>query len=679
MMHRRKFFSTIVSSGLLLIPFARGQFPGKNTVDGGEGSGFDLATAVQDFSSPTETTPASGTCNSPVQLVGLSSDGPYIPINIDGEGPYNLAISYEEEETYIFSTKFCREVFQAADPERCFAIGSSGGIVSDIDGDKNIINPGEGEGEIKVKYATLFREVRIGAESENVVFQNYPTRVIESFEAEGSGQEYLESIFGSGEIHGIIGLKNSGDFIRTLSSTCKGSGWGINMRPGSFFSFGGIDVQASSIGTNDTSNVVKLTSIYTGEIRPITTNLPSSPNNTFKKHVKLDSMAPFNVVPSDIRGAVLGGLAASSSVDIEIAGVTFNIPWASLVNLKTKTPFRDDTLVLGAPFFEHIYAAVLPSQRQNIFFAMDTGPGTKNFKPFSEITNLDSTKTQPESSPSGSSTSQPSGPTSPNSRVDSSNDNEPNGSPAMVKSNSNNIGAIVGGVVGGVAVLILIIVGACCFYRRRKLMKGSPRGVEKEYEADFDAEIGHHDGFFPQFKESGYATLPTPPPPPGQTRPQIPSLMLESPTNLQYDSQTEYTPSLHPYHDDSPSRSLNVTPLPPPAQTPILTIPSAPERRLSITPSLSIEPSSPLSRNVSAASRQNFPSITQLQRNRSNVRAVPEEEDDYDVVSMVSGPTYHNPILASQEAASSAPRLPFMHRSSENDRGMGMTDRGAGL
>ncbi|KAK6514933.1 hypothetical protein TWF506_007291 [Arthrobotrys conoides] len=666
-MYRRKIFSTIVSAGLLLIPSVYGQFPGKNINGEGSGTGMnsEVATGTQ-LSPAAQTTVAistSDTCNRPVQLIKLSSDGPYIPILIDGTGPYNFAVSFEEEGTYVFSTKFCRDVLQI-DEEPCFYTGFSTGIGTDDE--EHTVNTGEGG--FKFEYTTLPAEAKIGQGDNSVVFQKYPIRVVEDAEPEG----ILRSRFGAGGVYGIIGLKNSGDFIQRLSSACGQSGWGIHLQPESFFSFGGIDSQASAIGTNNTDNVVDLAGSYVGEIQPITTGFSSSSRNTFTKNIRLDPMAPYNVVPRDIVGAVGDGFAVGSSVDIKIAGVTFNVPWTALVYAGSIPVRSSDTMILGTPFLQYIYAATLPGGRQNVVFAKDSGAGTAEFKPFSEILTTLPTKTQPGGS-------QPSSSSNSDKKVENSNDDdEPTApGPIMVKS-SNNIGAIVGGVVGGVVGLLIIFVAACCFYRRRKLMKGSnPRGIEKEYEADFDAEIGHHDGFLPQFKESGYATLPTPPPPPGQeSRSQIPSLILGSPINLQYDSQTEYTPSLHPYHDESPSRSLNVTPLPPPSQTPILTIPPVPERRLSITPSLSIEPPSPLSRNVSAASRQNFPSISQLQRNRSNVRAVPEE-DDYDVVSMASGPTY-NPILASQEASSSAPRLPFTHRP-ESGGAMGMTDRGAGL
>ncbi|KAF3232388.1 hypothetical protein TWF191_000160 [Orbilia oligospora] len=582
-MYRRKIFSTIVSVGLLLIPSVYGQFPGKNTNGEGSGTGINLeeATETQE-SSPAQTTIATSTsdnCNRPVQLIGLSNDGPYIPVLIDGTGPYNLAVSFEEEGTYIFSQKFCREALKI-DGEPCFYTASPSEL--GIDDEEHTVNTGEGG--LEFEYITQPTEAKIGQEGNSVVFER-----------------------------------------------------------------------------------------YIGEIQPVTNGFSSSPNSGFTRDIRIDPMAPYNIVPRDISDAVEGGFAAGSSADITIAGVTFNIPWTGLVYAGAVITESGATMILGAPFLQYIYAATLPGGRQNVVFARDSGASTAEFKPFSEILTTLPTKTQPGNSQSSSSNS-------PDRKVENSGDeNEPIASdPMMVKSSGNNIGAIVGGVVGGVVGLLIILVAACCFYRRRKLMKGnSPRSVEKEYEADFDAEIGHHDGFLPQFKESGYATLPTPPPPPGQeTRPQIPSLILGSPINAQYDSQTEYTPTLHPYHDESPSRSLNVTPLPPPSQTPILTIPPVPERRLSITPSLSIEPPSPLSRNVSAASRQNFPSISQLQRNRSNVRAVPEE-DDYDVVSMASGPIY-NPILASQEASSSAPRLPFTHRP-ESGGAMGMTDRGAGL
>lgn len=655
-----------MSTGLLLIPSVYGQFPGKNTNGEGSGTGMNLEEATETReASPAQTsiaTSASDTCNSPVQLIGLATEGPYIPVTIDGTA-YNFAVSFEEEGTYIFSTKFCNDVLQV-DPESCFYTGSINELGTDDE--EHTVNTGEGGFEFE--YITLPTEARIGQGDNSIVFKKYPTRVVIGMDS--SDIRLPQSRWGGGGVYGIIGLKNNGDFIERLSLACGQSGWGIHLQPGSFFSFGGIDSQASAIGTNDTDSVVDLASSYVGEIRPITNGFTSSAGNIFTKNIRLDPLAPYNVVPEDISAAVKSGFEAGSSVDIKIAGVTFNISWNNLVHAGSKTPRRDDTLILGTPFLQFVYAAALPTI-QNIVFAQDTGSGPARFKPFSEIITNPPTETQP-GDPQASSIDNP------DKKADSSNEDEPKTSdPMLVKSSGNNIGAIVGGVVGGVVGLLIIIVAACCFYRRRKLLKGSPRGIEKEYEADFDAEIGHHDGFLPQFKESGYATLPTPPPPPGQqARPQIPSLILGSPINLQYDSQTESTPSLHPYHDESPSRSLNVTPHPPPSQTPILTIPPVPERRLSITPSLSIEPPSPLSRNVSAASRQNFPSITQLQRNRSNVRAVPEE-DDYDVVSMVSGPIY-NPILASQEAASSAPRLPFTHRP-ESDGVVGMTVRGAGL
>ncbi|KAF3173712.1 hypothetical protein TWF225_010964 [Orbilia oligospora] len=670
-MYRRKIFSTIVSAGLLLIPSVYGQFPGKNTNGEGSGTGINLEEATETReSSPAQTTIATSTsdnCNRPVQLIGLSNDGPYIPVMIDGTGPYNLAVSFEEEGTYIFSQKFCREALKI-NGEPCFYTASPSELGTDDE--EHTVNTGEGGFEFE--YITQPTEAKIGQENNSVVFERYPIRVVDDVDSRSLRR--LRARFRSRGVYGIIGLKNNGDFIRRLSSACGQSGWGIHLQPGSFFSFGGIDSQASAIGTNNTDVVVDLVGRYVGEIQPVTTGFSSSPNSGFTRDIRIDPMAPYNVVPSDISDAVEGGFAAGSSADITIAGVTFNIPWTGLVYAGAIITSPEATMILGAPFLQYIYAATLPGGRQNVVFARDSGASTAEFKPFSEILTTLPTKTQPGNSQSSSSNS-------PDRKVENSGDddvNEPMASNPMMVKSSNNIGAIVGGVVGGVVGLLIILVAACCFYRRRKLMKGnSPRGVEKEYEADFDAEIGHHDGFLPQFKESGYATLPTPPPPPGQeARPQIPSLILGSPINVQYDSQTEYTPTLHPYHDESPSRSLNVTPLPPPSQTPILTIPPVPERRLSITPSLSIEPPSPLSRNVSAASRQNFPSISQLQRNRSNVRAVPEE-DDYDVVSMASGPIY-NPILASQEASSSAPRLPFTHRP-ESGGAMGMTDRGAGL
>ncbi|KAK6500328.1 hypothetical protein TWF481_010673 [Arthrobotrys musiformis] len=678
-MHRRKIFSTILSAGLLLIPSVCGQFPGKNT--NGEGSGVELEATGTRESTPTQTSipvaaSISGSCNSPVQLIGLANSGAYIPITIEGL-TYNFAISFEEEGTYVFSTKFCKNVLRLSgdDLQGCFYAGTATELGTDDE--ENTVNSSEGGFELE--YVTLPSTASIGEGSNNVVFDNYPIRVVTDVDSDDKfTYQLLRSRFGpddKGGIFGIIGLKSSGDFIKSLSSACGQSGWGIHLQPGSFFSFGGIDTRASAIGTNDTDSVVDFASSYVAEVQPMTTGFTSTPGTGFTKDVRLDPMAPYNIIPEDIRVAVEGEFTGGSSVDIKIAGVTFNVPWTSLVHSDSGTTSKDGTMILGTPFLQHIYAAVLPGGRQNVVFARDKGVGIAEFEPFSDIiTNLP-TQTQ---STNIQATSTASSTNVPDKKVDSSTEDKPKASDIMAaKSSSNNIGAIVGGVVGGVVGLLIIFLAVCCFYRRRKLMRGNNRGVEKEYEAEFDAEIGHHDGFLPQFKESGYATLPTPPPPPGQqSRPQIPSLILGSPINLQYDSQTEYTPSLHPYHDESPSRSLSVTPLPPPSQTPILTIPPVPERRLSITPSLSIEPPSPLSRNVSAASRQNFPSITQLQRNRSNVRAVPEE-DDYDVVSMASGPTY-NPIMASQEASSSAPRLPFTHRP-ESDGAMRMTDRGAGL
>ncbi|KAK6355804.1 hypothetical protein TWF718_000184 [Orbilia javanica] len=664
-MYRRKIFSTILSTGLLLIPSVCGQFPGKNTNGEGTGAAEDLGgpTVTREAAPAQSTMPSSksGTCNRPVQLIGLSSDGPYIPVSIDGTS-YNFAVSFEEEGTYVFSTTFCDSL--RIDSTPCYYKGSANEI--GIDDEEHTLNTGEGE--LEFDYVTIPTQAKIGQGDHSITFEKYPTRVVTGSEPKYS--PLLHARFGGGKVYGVIGLKNSGDFIQRLSSACGQSGWGIHLEPGSFFSYGGIDSQASAIGTNDTAGVVAFKNNYAGEIRPIVADPTSFPASSFTRNIRLDPMALYNAIPEDIVffGA---GLPTDSTVDVEIDGVTFNVPWTSLVHAGFKSTKVDRTLILGTPFLQYVYAAVLPTGQKNIVFARSSGSDTADFKPFSEILPDLPTKTQP-GGPQASTTAS-------TDEKSNSSDQEVQETPAAqaMKSSGNNIGAIVGGVVGGIVGLLIILVAACCFYRRRKLMKGSPRGIEKEYEAEFDAEIGHHDGFLPQFKESGYATLPTPPPPPGQEpRPQIPSLILGSPINLQYDSQTEYTPSLHAYHDESPSRSLNVTPLPPPSQTPILTIPPVPERRLSITPSLSIEPPSPLSRNVSAASRQNFPSITQLQRNRSNVRAVPEE-DDYDVVSMASGPIY-NPILASQEAASSAPRLPFTHRP-ESGGAMGMTDRGAGL
>ncbi|KAK6530781.1 hypothetical protein TWF281_007617 [Arthrobotrys megalospora] len=677
-MYGRRLLTTIASAGLLLVPFASGQFPGKNTVDSGEGGGagdnFEVAATGTREAPPSQTTlaiPISGTCNSPYQLLGLSNAYPYMPVVIDGI-TYNFAISFEEEKTYIFSFKFCQN-FLTTDPNGCLFTGDAKGEGTD-DG-KDTINTGQDGFEFE--YFESLIEARIGTDENNIVLKNYPIRVVKDLESNNG--DLLRSRFRDGQVHGILGLKNTGNFIEGLSLVCKKpAGWGIHLQPGSFFSFGGIDSMASSIGTNDTSGVLSFSNKYnTAEIRPIIPGFNSARDDKYTTPVILDTTVSYNTVPIDISSAVEGGFVSGASAEITIAGVTFTIPWTSLAHAGSEVKNEGSTLILGTPFFQHIYAAMFPegSERQGIVIAQDKGLEQAEFKPFPRVEKGLPTKTQPSNGAGGVATSS----ARPDRKADDANEDEPASeavSPAMTKS-GNNIGAIVGGVVGGVVGLLIIVVATCCFYRRRKLMKSSPRGIEKEYEAEFDAEIGHHDGFFPQFKESGYATLPTPPPPPPQARPQIPSLILGSPINLQYDSQTEYTPTLHPYHDESPSRSLNVTPLPPPAQTPILTIPPVPERRLSVTPSLSIEPPSPLSRNVSAASRRDFPNISQLQRSRSNVGAVPEE-DDYDVVSMASGPAYRNPILASQEAASSAPRLPFMHRP-ESDRGMGMIDRSAGL
>ncbi|KAF3932213.1 hypothetical protein ABW20_dc0109983 [Dactylellina cionopaga] len=654
----------------MLLSFASGQtgntvrdFPGKNTVDnsggsgGGAGEGTDVAAVTtEDTSLPSPTPtfkvqPSSISCTNGTKNLRLSDYGPYMPVTVDGK-TYTLAIALGEENTYLFSEGFCERI-GGIDKSLCYPTTSDDGSIIDT------IQPGVYTFGFYYDSLSVTAEIGSPIGTENVVLDNYPIRVVNKLER-GSPYDF-EVQYGGRNIQGILGLKNSSDLVQLLSTACnEPAGYGIQLQSASLFSFGGFDVSASSIGTpNSEKNILPEGNNYDTAIDPVT---PAGfKNNNFQKISVFDSTAGVNTLPKDVLESVEAGFAANTTVIITINGASFSIPWDTFIE-NAQEGKEDDMVVLGAPFFRYAYTALVPgSGNSKLVFSQIGSSPVEKIQPFSDSIYRSDVTTTTESG-GGVSSSAP--------KPSSSNSNNNGVEVSATQSSRNNTGAIVGGVVGGVVALSIIIFAACCFYRRRKLMENGARNIEKEYEAEFDAEIGHQEvGFFPHFtKESGYATLPTPPPPPPV--PQIPPLNTVSPIHV-YDSQTEYTPTLHPYHDESPSRSLNTTPLPPPSETPIISLPvqRSHDRRVSATPSLSLEPPSPLSRNVSAVSRREYPGISQMQ-NRSMGGGVPEEDnDDYDMVSMASGPAYR-PVQPSMEASSSAPRLPFSR--TDTDRNLGL-------
>ncbi|KAF3922507.1 hypothetical protein AA313_de0210343 [Arthrobotrys entomopaga] len=492
----------------------------------------------------------------------------------------------------------------------------------------------------------------MGSDGGSIPFSNYPFKVVD-FLSRGDKPSFENRYIDNQNIQGIIGLGASSDFVQWMSENCiQGGnvGFGVNLIANSFISFGGVDPGVNNIKTRSGAISLNPQNTYDAMLTP---NIPGGfgINQPIKNvsAVSFDPLSSINFVPGNIMD-LPGELTDSSSLTIVISGVSFSIQWA---DLKGNAVISDDSrIILGSSFFKNTYTILSPDS-ETLLLPLKNTPETQNVVPFSQTIYGSSQKTNTEiiGSPA-------SGAPLPSTSSSSSSTPTPTASSTVSRS-SLNIGAIVGGVVGGIVLLVLVALGVCCFFRRRKLMSPRSRGIEKEYEADFDAEIGHHEvGFFPQFKESGYASLPTPPPPP-PSGPQIPPLNIGDSSIQMYDSHGgEYTPTIESYRDEIPSRSLNSTPKPVNTDGAGLLFPprQRSERTVSTATSVSLEPPSPISRNVTAISRHNYPSIRQV-RARSS-RSVVLEEDDDDAVSIVSVPAY-NSVHTSTEASSSAPRLPF--------------------
>ncbi|KAK6530289.1 hypothetical protein TWF694_003651 [Orbilia ellipsospora] len=655
-MHRRRIFASIASLALLPLAFAvqdAGAFPGKNIIDnsgtnnGGSGSmnGPDTTQA----SMPTQTglpipSLVSASCPDGYQLVFFSESGPYLPVTIN-QRTYNLGVSLNETSTYIFSTDFCTSA-NVIFPEGCYDLPdqtnqSSIGAVLDH--------------TYSFEYQSFAQNITIGAQTPlggSVSLANYDIKVVTSL-SEGSLDDFRHRYTDGLDIQGIIGLGEASDLVEAMSAICHvqpgklNVGFSASISSGSFISFGGTDPNASTVNGKSESIIVNLQQPLNATITPIIPGAINPPPKT--RRVLFDSLSQINIVPSDIMELVDDTLESNSSIAIVISGVPFSIPWTEL---KGKADTRDDSslIVLGSPIFKQLYTTLLPDSVLTLS-PLANQPDPRNIQLFSQASQGTNTEI-------GTGSGTPLSTQSPSSSSSSS--STPTVAASSTRSGSGlNIGAIVGGIVGGIVLLVLIALGACCFFRRRKLMGTRSRGIEKEYEADFDAEIGHHEvGFFPQFKESGYASLPTPPPPP-PSGPQIPPLNMTGSPIQMYDSHGgEYTPTIESYHDEIPPRSLDSTPKPVNTDAPGLLFPprQRSERTVSTATSVSLEPPSPVSRNVSAISRHNYPSIRQVKARSS--RSVVLEEDDDDAVSIVSVPAY-NSVHTSTEASSSAPRLPF--------------------
>ncbi|KAF3910679.1 hypothetical protein ABW21_db0206925 [Orbilia brochopaga] len=640
-MRRRTLLASIV--GVFLLPLTSGEFPGRDRPSG-SGAGGLTEFVNTDVTSTGQAQPASTAqaatkqCPDPVKLIGLSRDGPYLPVAVDGR-TYNLAIALDIEETFIFSSNYCGS-------SRCFPSQEAD------KGEFKAVEFTTGAYQYDFECMELSRTVVIGTSDKNIIFNDYELDIVDGMPDGMPNAPIVQQLIGRG-VHGIIGLKNSSELIQQLSQEChQNPGFGIHLQANSFLAFGGLDVSGSNIGSYNSSSILQKQDSYDNALIGVN---GTKANGPFNRKVIFDSTLPFNAIPDDIFTQWNGTVPPQAPVTITIGSVTFSAPWATLNS--SQSSGDQSTIILGAPFFQYVYVASIPGYSdQALLYTPDDGTPRTQFESFEEIASGTGVKTGADatSAPKPSS---------------SSNNNANNGSPTAQKSpNSTNVGAIVGGVIGGVIFLILIAAGACFFLRRRRQQKPyQSRGMVKEYGGpEFDPVVGSPEsGIFPHFnKEAGYASLPKPPPAPA---PQITPIGI----GPVYESQTEYTPTLHPYHDESPARSLSATPSQ--SQVPTISLPpqrSPPDsRRVSATPSLTLEPPSPLSRNVSAASRRGYPSISQM-RDGTMPHTMPEEDDDdYDMVSMASGPTY-DPIHTSAPAASSAPRLPFARN--DNDRSQGL-------
>ncbi|EWC48849.1 hypothetical protein DRE_00154 [Drechslerella stenobrocha 248] len=639
-MRRRTFLSSI--AGLFLLPLTHGQggpgdiFPGRIT---NGASGPDTGTNSETNSSPVSviesiSTPApqnsgfqqpASTCTGPFQLIGLAQDGPYLPIIIDGQ-TLNLAVSFDIDETYLFSGSVCTNL--PIDPSSCFQIP--------LEGKREQAEIETGSYEFDVNYIALSRTVTFGARPNNFTLDSFPLRVVVPRDSSSSYDSLQE--FATSNLHGIIGIRNSSGLIKSLATVCnKPAGFGINVQANSSLIFGGLDVNGNAIGNPKSTG-----SMLGGRSEYKDVSIVGDTGFSLDS-ISFDPASPVNKVPPSLQPLLVG---KDQKVTIKIGDVSFTLP----ANLFTEAPGGED-LVLGAPSFKYIYAASIPGYKDSrLQFSPDSGLTETNFKSFDE-TAYSSTATKPDSESTVNT----------NANNNSSDKPPPKGS--APQNSGPNVGAIVGGVIGGLIAVGLIAAGILFCLRRRKQQNFPARGIEKDYEPELDPVLGGHDaGIFPHFnKESGYAHLPRPPPPPAS---QMPPLN----TDTQYESQTEYTPTLGPYHDESPPRSLSTTPLPSQA-APTIALPqqSTAERRQSLAPTLSLEPPSPVSRNVSGASRRGYPSISQVQDRP--VSLVEEDDDNYDVVSVASGPTY-DPIHTSAAATPPAPRLPFARPDDGRGRGL---------
>ncbi|EPS36163.1 hypothetical protein H072_10270 [Dactylellina haptotyla CBS 200.50] len=636
---------------------------------------MDGAETTQEVSPslPTQTTimkPAPNSCPDRAML-DLASTGPYIPFTID-QRTYNLAIAFDEDATYIFSDGFCFDTLPRADSASCYPSGAESSEVlrtSSDDGSQSLLTGAFG---FKFDYGTFSLTTQTGIlfSKQSMVMNNYPLKIVTKL-SDGD-PNLFEERYGSGNIHGIIGLKGSSDFVRYLAQACNQSAsFAVNLQAGAFLSIGSLDTSASIIGSPDSiGRVLNASESYDATLLPAIPGGFAQNVQPKKKKVFFDPVAEINIVPNDIMSLVEPGFAPGSNLTLTLSGIPFTVPWSAIAD-NVDTTNNPGTVVLGAPFFQYVYTVLTPNSGM-VFAQLLNAPNPNSITPFSATIYGDGEPSGTESGGGVATTT-----ATPSSSGTGTNNN-PNTNINTVNVSSSKaglpIGAIVGAVVGGVVLLFVLIFAICCFVRRRKVAKNAgTRGVEKQYEADFDAEIAHHEvGFFPNFtKESGYASLPTPPPPP--SAPQVPPLNM-GPGLHMYDSQTEYshtqyTPTLGPYHDESPSRSLNTTPLPVPSEVPTIMLPSQHQqqqpmdRRLSMTPSLDLP--SPLSRNVSAVSRRGYPGISHSETRMSR-SAVTEEDDNYDAVSMTSGPVYNPRGQPSQDASSSAPRLPFNRFNNES-------------
>ncbi|KAF3940309.1 hypothetical protein ABW19_dt0200685 [Dactylella cylindrospora] len=661
-MHRKQVFASIAL--LLFAPFVAGQadLAGK---DGATNAIVSLDAGNTEPEQATQTQSAGPTmtgspeleesrCEARLQVIGLSSDGPYLPVKL-GDQILNLAIVLGGSDTYIFSQQFCTEFLGRTDSSSCIPLGTpdgtEGGLVD------------FGSFEHPMLFQSRKNDLQFGsiASKSTFVIKGFPYKIVTGWEKDSDPtQEILDDAamrrHFTGPVHGIIGLGSESPFIKTLTEACDTTGFGLYLRESGHLVFGGIDVNGGLVESNNSRSIVNEQDEYDGEVEISGLSDTSKEPDTLDVGIKFDSAAPVNVLPSrieDFRTAATSD-GANRNVTVEISDVEFDIPWneftSAYVGISTLN------MTLGAPFFRHVYIAQFPG----------SGDGDLVFAPATTNTAFQAQRFDVAFQNGESQGTPTSGGNIGGAEGNDADDDDDDDIKHISKQGSNNIGAIVGGVVGGVVGLAIIFVAACFFFRRRKLSRGqSSRSIEKEYEADFDAEIGHDISILPHFtKESGYASIPTPPPPPSQPSYLEPSYHPHTPT--------EYFPPVQPYSDESPVRSYNVTPIPVPS-APIFHIEQAPvvpppedDRRHSVAPTVSSAtdvPSPMISRNVSTVSRRDYPSIAQMQ-NRS---VLPEdEEDEDDAVSVRSGPYQQY----RSSATNSAPRLPFNR--SDADRAEGL-------